>query len=93
MYMYIKSVLATGINPMDNLKIQELRAELELRGLDTARKRKPELEKELWRGIVNVTALLQDAPETPLADLCLDRYEISPVEPLHDIKGHLSTPH
>ena len=77
------------INPMDNLKIQELRMELEKRGLTTARKRKPELERnfdELRRGIVNVPALLQGAPETPLVDLCLDKYEISPVEPLHDLK-------
>ena len=60
--MYINSVLTTGINPMDNLRFQELRAELELRGLDTSRKRKPELEKnfdELWRGIFNVPALLK----------------------------------
>ena len=78
---------------MDNLKIQELRMELEKRGLSTARKRKPELERnfdELRRGILNVPALLQGAPETPLVDLCLDKYEISPVEPLHDLKGHLS---
>ena len=78
---------------MDNLKIQELKTELEKRGLSTGRRTRPELEKdfdELQRGIVNVPALLQGAPETPLADLCLDRYENSPVEPLHDIKGHLS---
>ena len=78
---------------MDNLKIQELKTELEKRGLSTGRRTRPELEKdfdELRRGIVNVPALLQGAPETPLADLCLDRYENSPVEPLHDIKGHLS---
>ena len=78
---------------MDNLKIQELRTELEKRGLSTSRKRKPELEKdfdELRRGIVNVPALLQGVPETPLADLSLDKYEVSPVEPLHDVKGHLS---
>ena len=82
-----------GINPMDNLKISELRIELERRGLSTAKKRKPELERdfdELRRGIVNVPALLQGSPETPLTNLHLDRYEISPVEPLHDVKGHLS---
>ena len=82
-----------GINPMDNLKISELRIELERRGLSTARKRKPELERdfdELRRGIVNVPALLQGSPDTPLTNLHLDRYEISLVEPLHDVKGHLS---
>ena len=79
-----------GIN---HLKISELRIELERRGLSTARKRKPELERdfdELCRGIVNVPALLQGSPETPLTNLHLDKYEISPVEPLHDVKGHLS---
>ena len=53
---------------MDNLKIQELRMELEKRGLSTGRKRKPQLGRdfdELWRGIVNVPALLQGVPETP----------------------------
>ena len=60
-----------------NLKISELRIELERRGLSTARKRKPELERdfdELRRGIVNVPALLQGSPETPLTNLHLDRY-------------------
>ena len=26
----------------------------------------------------------------PLTELCLENYEVSPVEPLHDLKGHLS---
>ena len=39
---------------------------------------------------MNVPALLQGSPETPLTDLYLDKYEISPVEPLHDVKGRLS---
>ena len=34
--------------------------------------------------------MLQGVSETSLQDLCLEQYEISPVEPLHDIKGHLS---
>ena len=56
-------------------------------------KRKPQLEKEfdeLRRGIVNVPALIQGIPETPLSELHLHHYEISPIEPLHDLKGHLS---
>ena len=39
---------------MENLKLQELKIELEMRGLTTARKRKPQLEKDFERGIVNV---------------------------------------
>ena len=35
-------------------------------------------------------ALWQGVAGTPLQDIYLDHYEISPVEPLHDIKGHLS---
>ena len=31
--------------------------------------------------------LLQGVPQTPLGEICLERYEISPVE---DVKGHLS---
>ena len=66
---------------------------MESRGLSTAGKKKTQLEsdfEELRRGITNVSALLQGMPETSLQDLCLEQYEISPVEPLHDIKGHLS---
>ena len=59
----------------------------------TAGKRKPELERdfdELRRGITNVPALLQGVADRPLAEFSLNHYEISPVEPLHDLKGHLS---
>ena len=78
---------------MDNLKVQELRTELHMRGKVTAGKRKPELERdfdELQRGTANVPALLRGVPEEPLAELGLNCYEISPIEPLHDLKGHLS---
>lgn len=83
----------TGINPMDNLKVQDLRLELQLRGIVTDNKKKPQLERdfnELRMGITNVPALLQGVPDVPLCELGLEHYEISPVEPLHDIKGHLS---
>ena len=86
-------VIHVGVNPMDNLKVNDLRVELNLRGMATANKKKPQLEKqfdELRRGIVNVPALIQDTPETPLCEIGLEYYEVSPVEPLHDIKGHLS---
>ena len=69
--------LRIGINPTDNLKLRELRIELE----DTAGMKKPQLEREfeeLKRGISNVPVLLQGVADTPLQD------------PLHDIKGHLS---
>ena len=62
---------------MDNLKLRELRIELE----DTAGVKKHQLEREfeeLRRGSSNVPVLLQGVADTPLQD------------PLHDIKGHLS---
>ena len=37
-----------------------------------------------------VPALLQGVPDKPLQDFGLEHYEISPVEPLHDVKGHIS---
>ena len=87
------SLIHTGINPMDNLKVQELKTELESRGVTTQGKKRPQLESEfveLRRGIVNVAALLQSDPDSSLSSLCLDRYEVLPTEPLHDVKGHLS---
>lgn len=77
---------------MDNLKVQELRTELKLRGVSTVGKKKPELEKDfedLRRGISNVPALLQGVPHMDLEDFGLSHYEVAPVKPLHDIKGHL----
>ena len=35
-------------------------------------------------------ALLHNIPDTPLEALHLQHYEVSPTEPLHDIKGHLT---
>ena len=78
---------------MDKLKVQDLREELQLRGIEVTGKRKKELEMdfdELRRGITNVPALLQGVPDKSLVEYGLQNYEISPIEPLHDIKGHLS---
>ena len=76
-----------------DLKVQELKTELESRGVTTQGKKRPQLESEfveLRRGIVNVAALLQSDLDSSLSSLCLDRYEVLPTEPLHDVKGHLS---
>ena len=67
--------------------------ELHLRGVEVNGKKKPQLEKEfeeLRKGITNVPALLHNIPDTPLEALYLHHYEVSPIEPLHDVKGHLS---
>ena len=83
----------SGVNLYENIKVQELRIELSKRGVDITGKKKPQLEtefEELRRGVTNVPALLHDTPEASLESLYLQNYEISPTEPLHDIKGHLS---
>ena len=41
-------------------------------------------------GIVSIPALLQTNPTESLESLNLVQYEVSPLEPLHDIKGHFS---
>ena len=75
------------------MRVHELKVELEAIDLVTAGKKKADLERdfeELRRGITNVPALLQGCPETQLEELGLEKYGISPVEPLHDVKGHLN---
>lgn len=55
-------------------------------------KKRPQLEREfdeLRKGINNVPALLQLTPQATLASLNLEKYEIFPTEPLHDLKGHI----
>ena len=79
-----------GVNPLDDLRVNQLRAELEAHGETTEGKKKPELEGiffELQAGICNVPALLQHNPTASLSSL---HYEICPTEPLHYIKGHLA---
>ena len=79
--------------PLDKLLISDLRKELSMRGVPVKGKKKPILEQDfddLKLGISNFPALLLDSPETTLQSLNLQQYEISPTEPLHDLKGHLS---
>ena len=62
-----------------------------MRGL-SAKGKKPALEQsfdDIRQGISNFPALLQDRPEATLSSLNLQHYEVSPTEPLHDLKGHL----
>lgn len=70
-----------------------MKAELETRRIATQGKKKTQLEGEfdvLGRGIVHVSALLQSPPDSSLSSFCLDRYEVLPTEPFHDLKGDLS---
>lgn len=77
-------------DPLEKLKIDDLRRELNKRKIPTNSKKKPQLQAELQeiqKGIANFPALTKD---TPPEDLGLERYEIFSTEPLHDIKGHFS---
>lgn len=93
-YIYLQNYSPpVGVNIYENLKVHELKSELSKRDVDVMGKKKQQLEREfeeLRRGITNVPALIQNSPDTSLDSLHLENYEISPTEPLHDIKGHLS---
>ena len=79
--------------PLDDLLIGPLRKELQKHGVSTKDMKRAELDKtfqELRMGINNFPALLYCCPNASLESLHIDKYEISPLEPLHDLKGHIS---
>lgn len=81
------------VRPLDKLLLTDLQKELQARRLLTKGKKKPVLEKDfedMKYGITNFPALLQSKPKSSLSSLNLDKYEVSPTEPLHDLKGHLA---
>ena len=81
------------LKPLEGLKVQELREELEARGQSTEGKLKPELQCELTsilEGAQRVPTLLTLNPTQSLTSLNLGNYEVLDCEPLHDIKGHLN---
>ena len=81
------------VKPFNNLTVVQLRQELQVRGVNTDKKLKDELQADpnrLRKGKTNFPLPLQSNPTTSLDDLHLSHYEISPVEPLHDIKGHMA---
>lgn len=80
-----------GPKPLDKLLVNELREELQGRGIDTDGKLRDELDDifdEMRSGINGLPALLQPNPENMPSYLSL--HEISPLEPLHVLKGHIS---
>jgi len=82
-----------SINPLNKLKVAELRIELSKRGIQTTGKKKNQLQEDLdnlQRGISTFPALIQNTPQTSLDTLGLQLYEVFPTEPLHDLKGHFS---
>lgn len=81
------------IHPFDNLRVNELRSELEARGVVLEDKvYRADLQKSLdliLKGVSRVPALLLTNPTQYLVSLNIHKYEIMASEPLHDIKGHI----
>ena len=81
-----------AVKPLSDLRSLDLRSELISRKVPLMGTTKPQFEKQLsdiLRGSVQVPALLSNVPEMVLGDLNLGNYTILPVEPLHDVKGHI----
>lgn len=84
-----------GIKPLDGLTKLQLRKELQAHGSNAPllTMTKLELQKEFHtqrKGITNFPALLTSNPQVDLVETNLHHYEISPSEPLHDLKGHMA---
>ena len=78
----------------DNLNKDELRRELEARGVKdypTTRKGRVDTLKGILCGVQRVPSLLMFCPESTLTDLNLQEYVVLPFEPLHDLKGYLGS--
>ena len=82
-----------GINLYERMKVGQLRNELRRRGISTEGTKKPELVemfRSIRQGITNIPPLLQENPMADIEQIQLGQYEVSPCEPLHDLKSHFS---
>lgn len=81
------------LRPFQNLKVRELKSELQARGVHLEKGvLKDELQLKLddiLRGVNRVPALLLTNPTQSLSSLSLEKYEVVASEPLHDLKGHM----
>ena len=79
------------MNPLDELSVKELRKELTIRGEHIGTKLKPQLTVQFETRYQQCTCFATaNTSSSFIEDLYLEKYEISPVEPLHDIKGHIA---
>lgn len=87
-----RNTLQGKTKPLAGLSRPELEQELAARGIYDGNT-KQDLQRlldEETHGIQHLPALLVCTnPKTPLADLNLHKYEILPVEPLHDVSHHI----
>ena len=80
------------LKPLDNLKVADLKKELQMRGVQTHGILKPQLIStltDILQGVQRVPTLLTLCPSQPLSSLILHKYEVLDCEPLHDLKSHL----
>ena len=84
------------VNPFEKMKVQQLTNELWERNLvhgvlDTKNNANTlqKVLKDHLCGTARLPALTFKRPSSTLEDLNLQQYEVSPIEPLHDIKGHI----
>ena len=78
----------------DDLSTEDLRRELEVRGVKdypTTKKGRTDALKGILSGVQRVPSLLMFSPESLLSDLNLQDYEVLSFEPLHDLKGYLGS--
>ena len=77
------------INPLDRVRVAQLNTELEKPGVNTTGK-KPQLEKDLEVLQKELVMSQQSySKHQTLDSLNLEKYEVFPTEPLHDLKGHI----
>ncbi len=80
------------LKPLSDLKVGELREELQARGIWDTDRPKKELEQvlaETLKGAQRVPSLLTTSPRQTLGELNLSDYVVVDCKPLHDLKGHL----
>ena len=85
------NALQNKVNALSGLTRGELARELAARCIynGNTKKELQHLLDQKRHGIQRLPALLINNPQSQLSDLCLDHYEVLPVEPLHDIAHHI----
>jgi hypothetical protein len=79
------------LKPLNNLLVNNVREELQTRGISIQGKLKPAIQNDLTvllKGAQRVPTLLTLNPTQTLKSQNLEHYEVLDCEPLHDFKGH-----
>ena len=84
-----------GIHPFDKLKKEEILDELITRKVkgNIMNLKKNDLEKilkeDVLMGVARLPSPFFSNQDATLSDLGLEKYEVAPIEPLHDLKDHI----